>query len=36
MVTACADAGIPMVAGTLGDTDAVARLVLLRAGSLPR
>jgi sirohydrochlorin ferrochelatase len=35
MVTACDDAGIPMVAGTLADTDAVARLVLRRADSLP-
>ena len=35
MVTACDEAGIPMVAGALGDTDAVARLVLARADSLP-
>jgi sirohydrochlorin ferrochelatase len=35
MVTLCDEAGIPMVAGAVGDTDAVARLVLARADSLP-
>lgn len=36
MAAACQQAGIPLVAGALGDTDALARLVLHRADSLRR
>ena len=36
MAAACAEAGVVMVPGTLGDTDAVAQLVLRRAESRQR
>ena len=36
MAAACAEAGVVMVPGTLGDTDAVAQLVLRRADSRQR
>jgi sirohydrochlorin ferrochelatase len=35
MVAACIEAGVTMADGTLGDTEAVARIVLDRADSLP-